>query len=73
MGEPIKSFGQFSENSTKVSFIRKFIQSLLDCVLCVALFVLRLLISFMISSRSTWEKLKEKPELQIFFIAIRLG
>ena len=42
-------------------------------VLFVALSVLRLLIYFIISWRSTWEKLKDKPELQFFFIATMLG
>ena len=42
-------------------------------VLCMALFVLRLLISFMTSSRSTWEKPKDKPKLQVFFFPTMLG
>ena len=42
-------------------------------VLRLALFVLRLVIFFMISSRSTGKKLKDKPELQLFFIATMLG
>ena len=41
-------------------------------VFCVALFAFRLLISFKILSRSTWEKLKDKPALQFFFIATKL-
>ena len=43
------------------------------CYVCVALFVLSLFISFMISPRSTWEKLKEKLVTHFSFIAIMLG
>lgn len=42
-------------------------------VLWVALFVLGLLISFMISFHSIWEKLKHKFELHVFFVAFMLG
>ena len=42
-------------------------------LLFVALFVLGLIISFTISSRSTWDKLKDKPELQFSVIAILPG
>ena len=41
-------------------------------LLCVALFALRLLISSMISSYSTWEKAKDKLELQFSFITTML-
>ena len=42
-------------------------------VLCVTLSGMRLSIYVMISSRSTLEKLKDKPKLQFFFVAIVLG
>ena len=41
------------------------------CALCD--FICLKLLTFIISSHLTWEKLKDKPELQLSFIAIMLG
>ena len=52
--------------------IRIFLNKFCECICALSGYILRLIVSFMISSCSTWERLREKPELQSSLLGIMI-